>query len=82
MKSIKIKVGDVVEVTFWDHCMHPYLGEEAPQGLLFNAYGKVISITENFVTIASWVNPTGEPDGNTEVYDIVRTALTKIRRLR
>lgn len=78
----KVSVGDVVEVTFWDHCMHSYRGEEDPQGLLFHAYGKVIVSNSNFITIASWISATGEPDVNTEVYDVVLSAITKLRRLR
>ena len=76
------KVGDIVQVTFWDHA------ENAKDALLFEVLGRVASVTRKAYLIRSWgyVNEVdragdGNPD-NENSYAIVKRAIDSIKVLK
>jgi hypothetical protein len=81
MAAKRLRVGDLVEITFLDHC------EDGDDSLEFTVWGRVENITRTAYKIASWVyhDPIAQArDGNEEnenYYIIVKTAVTKKRRL-
>ncbi len=82
MPPKKPKIGDLVELVFWDHA------EQSKDALLFEAFGRLISITKKAYIIRAWgyvkdVDRAG--DGNPEnenTYAIVKKAIDSIRILK
>lgn len=77
-----IKVGDVVQVVFYDHA-------QDSDALLFEAFGRVGEITKNAYKVYHWryVNDVDRAaDNNTrhneDFYAIVKKAIVSIKRLR
>ena len=82
MAQKRPKVGDLVEVVFWDHA------ENSKDALLFDVFGRLTSITRKAYIVRSWgyqkdVDRAG--DGNTDNenwYAIVKKAVDSIRVLK
>ena len=76
------KVGDLVEVQFWDHA------EQSKDALLFEVFGRIAGITRKAYIIRAWgyvldIDRAG--DGNPEnenSYAIVKRAIDSIRILK
>ena len=83
MSRLKLKEGDIVHLTFWDHADMDTL-DEAP--LLFECYGRLAEITPVHYRVATWNTPgaTNRPryDINSEYFSIIRGAITSVRRLK
>jgi hypothetical protein len=77
----KIKKGDVVELTFLDHCRRSgMLGPAEP--MVFYIFGKVVEDAPVYYTIAVWIEVNGTLDENTEIFTILKSAVVKARVLR
>ena len=74
-----MKLGDEIKLTIWDHCKGPGTIKVPME---FNVYGKVVAIDANSVILASWIDPAGTVDDNTEVFAIVRSAIRKVKVLK
>jgi len=77
----KPKIGDLVELVFWDHA------ESSKDALLFEVFGRLISITKQAYIIRArgYVKDVdragdGNPD-NENTYAIVKRAIDSIRIL-
>lgn len=78
---MKVKVGDIVKVTFLDHCA--IQGGDTPLvPLRFETYGRVIVAHKDYLTLATWIDPAGSVDDNTETFVILRSTIEQLRRLR
>ena len=75
----KIKPGHLVEITFLDHCSRHAEGKTPLQS---RAFGILIEETKKCYAIATWIEVDGTLDNNTEMFTIVKGAVTKIRRLK
>jgi len=82
MPAKKPKIGDIVELVFWDHA------ESSKDALLFEVYGRLIAITRKALIIRAWgyvkeVDRAGDgnPD-NENTYAIVKRAVDSIRILK
>lgn len=82
MLQKKPKIGDLVEIIFWDHA------EASKDALLFEVFGRLIGITKKAYVIRAWgyvkdIDRAG--DGNPEnenTYAIVKRAADSIRVLK
>lgn len=77
---MRLKVGDTVCITFLDHCSRPGLDGRGP--MLFEVYGKLVEVEEEYYTVASWVAPDLIVDQNTETYVILKSTVKGTRRLK
>jgi len=81
-KKDVIQKGDLVQITFLDHC------ENSNDALEFIIWGRIDRITRTAYIIASWVynDPVEQAkDTNTDnenYYVIVRKAITNIKKLK
>jgi hypothetical protein len=75
-----MKKDDLVEVEFWDHSS----GHEPYH---FRVWGRVQKVTKKFVRIMTWdwvdnANVNYVTDENVEGFSILKSCITKVRRLR
>ncbi len=82
MAQKRPKVGDLVEVIFWDHA------EQSKDALLFEVFGRISGITRKAYLIRAWGYVSeldrvgdGNPD-NENSYAIVKRAIDSIRILK
>jgi hypothetical protein len=80
---VKLKVGDIVHVTFFDHA-DMETSDETP--LLFECYGRLAEITPIHYRVSVWNTP-GKTDrqrydSNSEFFSIIRGAVVGVRRLK
>jgi len=82
MTKAKLKVGDVVHITFLDHA------ENSKDVLLFEVFGRIYKITRKAFCVRSWgyvtdVDRAGDSNTDNEhTYAIVKSAVDSIRILR
>ena len=82
MTKAKLKVGDVVHITFLDHA------ENSKDALLFEVFGRLYKITRKAYLVRSWgyVSDVDRAvDSNTDnehTYAIVKSAVESIRILK
>ena len=76
-KVASVCVGDVVAITFCDHCQG---GREL---LRFTVYGRVAHIENSFISVNCWeyaADPDADDD-NVDCYTIARAAIETVQRL-
>ena len=74
-----MRKGDIVEVEFWDHA-------DGPVPVKFKVWGRLRSVSKLAYTIYVWTYASPKEqelydDDNVEQRTIVRTAVTKIKKL-
>ena len=69
-KKLKFKLGEIVELVFWDH-------SEGGEPHLFSVWGRVGKASKVAVTVDVWAyaNPRHERDENVASYTIIRKAI-------
>ena len=70
-----MKRGDIVELTFLDHV------QNAEEPMEFLLYGVISKLCKKYIVVQVWAHPDLDVDGNTELYTIVRSCVTKSRIL-
>ena len=82
MKLPKVAVGDIVQIVFWDHC------ENWHDGIQFEVYGKIKSITPQAYVIGTWLHHSAveraadnSDDKNESHFAIVKAAVDIIQVL-
>lgn len=75
-----MKKGDIVELTFLDHCTHDGTHDKGP--ITCTAIGKVVALKPGWVTLASWWVVGTPLDSNSELCTILRSVILKTRRLK
>lgn len=72
----KVKKGDIVAVTFFDHVQSP---KESP-AMSFIVYGRVASVSARALVVGSWCHfsTRRKYDENTTTFTIVRSAIESI----
>lgn len=73
MKFDTFVVKDIVRIVFHDHYDRKGDGDAGP--LIFEAFGRVIGITDETIEITHWTNPYGASDDNTEIHGISRGSM-------
>ena len=83
MTKVRVKVGDIVEVVFWDHA------ENSHDGMQFVCYGKITGSTRKAWIIHSWmyqdpIQRAGDSNvkDNENSFAIVKSAIDSIRKLK
>jgi hypothetical protein len=76
----KVKLGSIVRVVILDHCMRS--GEEPLEPKTFEVFGRVVVDKPKFIALATWIDPEGPIDLNTEVFIVVKSAIKEIKVLR
>jgi hypothetical protein len=79
MSKRKVKIGDIVCITFLDHAFFESESNKAP--LEFHVYGKLIHEDKDQYLLATWISPLGV-DNNTDCYGIIKRAVKGIKVLR
>lgn len=74
-----VKPGQIVEMTFLDHCMHH---DEHMGPMKIRTFGLLIKVTKQYYTLASWIETNGRIDSNTEMFTIVKSAVSSIKVLK
>ena len=68
-----MRIGDIIEVTFWDHAQNSKLP------LLFKAWGRLIDKSKAHIAIQTWGHPENlECDSQTEGYAIVKSCIVNV----
>jgi hypothetical protein len=76
---MKVRKGDIVQVTFLDHA-------EGNDHFEFTTYGRILSQNKDAIVICSWqYSDTKEPvdphDANVILHTILKVAITRITKL-
>jgi len=76
---MKIRKGDIAQITFLDHA-------EGSDHFEFTTYGRVMSQTKQAIVICSWQysdtkQPVDPHDANVIVHTILKVAITKLVKL-
>lgn len=81
-KLPKISIGDVVAITFLDHCEDSH-SEDDNEPLAFYVFGKVGAKRKRAITVDCWcyVNKNAERDHNVKSFTIVKSAITDVKIL-
>ena len=78
---MKFTVGDIVQLTFLDHCRRTGFNVNSP-AITFEVFGKLLKETKRTYVVGTWVEANGTLDDNTETFTIVKSTITKARRLK
>ena len=82
MKNVKPKVGDIVQITFWDHA------ESSDDVLLFEVVGRLYKITKRAYCLKAWcyandIDKVRDSNEDNETrFAIVKRAVDSIRILK
>lgn len=77
---MRIKIGDYLSLEFYDHAS--LSGDETTKPMKFEAVGRLVHVDAVQYIIATWHFPEQKPDANCEYFSIIRSTITKIRRLK
>lgn len=84
MKNSKLKhiqLGDIVAITFLDHCEDAHRDEEEGP-IEFAVFGKIANIGERFFSVDCWCyGKEDSRDHNVKSFTIVKSAILEIKTL-
>lgn len=68
-----IKLGDIVEVTFFDHVQSP----DVSDAMAFCVYGRLVAMNKQSLTVACWTHASKRKkcDHNTTTFTILRSCV-------
>jgi hypothetical protein len=78
----RVKRGDLVEVRFLDHCKHEGKAHGVTGPLPCIVFGRIKVVNTKYIHVVVWEIMDSDAQFGQEGYSILRSAITRIRRLR